>query len=468
MKNKPETPKVTLKKLTLENFKNFQKAELELGPFTVLVGANATGKSNLREAFRFLHGIGRGYTLPEIIGEKWNSSGVRAWNGMRGGTRELSYIAPPSSKNYNSLSAWTFSLDAQFGFIDEDINANVRYFLKVAFEPFGDILLSTVNEEFLDSANERLFDVHLLQEAFLTEHDFRFVVRQDNGAVRVSTRTGPLTQPMLTTLGKIQEDSITYPPSDSMGTLPRNDSRKTIHQAQKIANSITNFLQSLSFVELRPELMRQAAFPGQSILTESGDNLSSILYTICQMPESKASLLLRLEELTPTEVVDLDFFTDEVGQVRAQLVEKNGRKISVFSASDGTLRLLGTLAALLAPQPANLYFFEELENGIHPTRLHLLTHFIENRVAQSTTQVILTTHSPHLLNFLSPETLENSSLIYRLENEPDAHIKRVMDIPYARELIEKQGIMSLHESGWFETVMSVTNEEETPEPEVAP
>ncbi len=59
------------KKLTLENFKNFKQAELTLGPFTVLVGANATGKSNLREAFRFLHGVGRGYTLPEIIGEKW-------------------------------------------------------------------------------------------------------------------------------------------------------------------------------------------------------------------------------------------------------------------------------------------------------------------------------------------------------------------------------------------------------------
>jgi len=76
-------------KLTLNNFKKFRQAELSLGPFTVLLGANASGKSNLREAFRFLHGIGRGYTLPEIIGEKWIEGGVRVWNGIRGGTKEL-------------------------------------------------------------------------------------------------------------------------------------------------------------------------------------------------------------------------------------------------------------------------------------------------------------------------------------------------------------------------------------------
>jgi hypothetical protein len=39
------------RELQLTNFKNFRDATLELGPFTVLVGANASGKSNLRDAF---------------------------------------------------------------------------------------------------------------------------------------------------------------------------------------------------------------------------------------------------------------------------------------------------------------------------------------------------------------------------------------------------------------------------------
>ena len=54
----------------LVNFKNFADETLRVGPFTVIVGANASGKSNIRDAFRFLHGIGRGYTLAEIFGEQ--------------------------------------------------------------------------------------------------------------------------------------------------------------------------------------------------------------------------------------------------------------------------------------------------------------------------------------------------------------------------------------------------------------
>ena len=48
--------------IRLVNFKNFADETLRVGPFTVIVGANASGKSNIRDAFRFLCGIGRGYT----------------------------------------------------------------------------------------------------------------------------------------------------------------------------------------------------------------------------------------------------------------------------------------------------------------------------------------------------------------------------------------------------------------------
>src|SRR6266851_137144 len=78
-----------LRRLRLQRFKNFRDATLHLGPFSVLVGANASGKSNIRDAFRFLHGIARDYTLAEILGEKWVEGGVLQWRGIRGGTREV-------------------------------------------------------------------------------------------------------------------------------------------------------------------------------------------------------------------------------------------------------------------------------------------------------------------------------------------------------------------------------------------
>ena len=74
-----------IKSIRLVNFKNFADETLRVGPFTVIVGANASGKSNIRDAFRFLHGIGRGYTLAEIIGGKYGAD----WKPIRGAANEI-------------------------------------------------------------------------------------------------------------------------------------------------------------------------------------------------------------------------------------------------------------------------------------------------------------------------------------------------------------------------------------------
>jgi AAA15 family ATPase/GTPase len=78
------------KNLKLTNFKSFREADIPLGPFTVIVGTNASGKSNIRDAFRFLHGTGLGSSLLETIGRK-ESDGQIIWNGIRGGTQEIAH-----------------------------------------------------------------------------------------------------------------------------------------------------------------------------------------------------------------------------------------------------------------------------------------------------------------------------------------------------------------------------------------
>lgn len=82
-----------INKLTLRNFKGFRKTTIPLGPLTLLVGTNASGKSNVREALQFLHGCGQGYSLAEIIGAKWGQGGIQIWRGLRGGVREIAFMA---------------------------------------------------------------------------------------------------------------------------------------------------------------------------------------------------------------------------------------------------------------------------------------------------------------------------------------------------------------------------------------
>jgi predicted ATPase len=196
--------------------------------------------------------------------------------------------------------------------------------------------------------------------------------------------------------------------------------------------------------------MRQPSLPGQDVLTDNGRNLSSVLASICQHDRGKRDLLSWIDELAPMDAVDFEFPADPTGRVLATLVEKNGQRITLASASDGTLRFLAFLAAFLGPHPSAFYFFEELENGIHPTRLSLLLDLVENQVKNKNIQVVVTTHSPQLLGRLSKTTLEHAQLIYRLPHEADSRIIRVLDMPDAERLIKGHRLADLFASGWFE------------------
>jgi predicted ATPase len=392
-------------KLRLKNFKNFKNAELNLGDLTLIVGTNASGKSNIRDAFRFLHGLARGYNLAEIFGEKWVEGGVLQWRGIRGGTREVTFIGEE-----------TFGLEVEFNFLMNSVQRIVDYGIEVN-----------------------------------SGHD---------------VKVPAFSNQKFCILGEPPIEGISFFPRRSL--LHQNaeiESQNSEELAARIeaAKAVISVLSSMRFLDLNPDAMRQPSIPGQTILGDRGENLSSVLQDICLNPERKQTLLQWMQELTPMDVVDFEFPTDFTGRTLLTLVENNGTKISAISASDGTLRFLAMIAALLGSEPAKLYFFEEIDNGIHPTRLHLLLQLIEHQVAQGKIQVVATTHSPQLLRLLSPQSLEYASLTYRLADRSDAKIKRILDIPEAKRVIQEQDLARLHESGWLEDAVEFLEDEEIDE-----
>ena len=107
----------------------------------------------------------------------------------------------------------------------------------------------------------------------------------------------------------------------------------------------------------------------------------------------------------------------------------------------------------------HLIFIEEIETGVHPSRINLLVQLIEQQVKNKHIQVVVTTHSPQLLSYLSDESLNNAVLVYRLAGQPDAHIKRIMDIPEVPRLVKEREAATLLSMGWFEQAMEFTAEE---------
>ena len=114
--------------IRLVNFKNFADETLRLGPFTVIVGANASGKSNIRDAFRFLHGIGRGYTLAEIIGGKYGAGGQSEWEPIRGATNEIIRFKCPKP-SFSMPSAFALHVEL------ESKGNRTCYSITVGFNP---------------------------------------------------------------------------------------------------------------------------------------------------------------------------------------------------------------------------------------------------------------------------------------------------------------------------------------------
>jgi predicted ATPase len=80
-------------------------------------------------------------------------------------------------------------------------------------------------------------------------------------------------------------------------------------------------------------------------------------------------------------------------------------KVPGWMLSSGTLRMLALLALLRHPTPPPLIVVEELENGLDPRSVHLIVEEIRTAVSSGNTQVIITTHSPYLLDLLTLEHL---------------------------------------------------------------
>ena len=76
-------------------------------------------------------------------------------------------------------------------------------------------------------------------------------------------------------------------------------------------------------------------------------------------------------------------------------------KLPGWLLSTGTLRILALLAVLRHPTPPPLLVIEEIENGLDPRTISLVVEEIRSAVESGTTQVILTTHSPYLLDLLT-------------------------------------------------------------------
>jgi predicted ATPase len=432
--------------LSLKAFKSFKASDLKLGPFTLLLGTNASGKSNVRDAFRFLNGVGRGYSIADILGEKY-TSGTLEWQGVRGGPKELTHCGGGTTSL--TISNESDKRDLTFGaFFDYSIEVEVQ---------FGGRSLG-VTKESLYTRGTMVFDSHPEDSAPKQGDRDHLTVRVIHGGKQRARqqRTFVNHTPFLTQAGRVSLDI-------------KSTARATQRQMQDLylwaaSMRASTAFQRMRFLDLSPSSMRVPSLPSQLVLGDKGENLSSVLHAVWNEKDKREILLEWIRALTPLDVVELEFPEDQTGRILVAFKDGAGRSFSAYSASDGTLRFLAMVAALLGPDEAAFYFFEELDNGIHPTRLALLVQLIENATTTSKLQVVGSTHSPATLRMVSRATLDRTSLIYRSAERHESEIIPLLELPDVERILEDDDIGSLFEAGWFEDVVSFADEDAKPEP----
>ena len=191
----------------------------------------------------------------------------------------------------------------------------------------------------------------------------------------------------------------------------------------------------------------------QTTLTPNGANLGTVLHEILTRADYR-SVADDLRNFLRVAYPSFDeFFAESTygnpPKVLVSVREKGMmRKMYLWDLSDGIIRFLCLGTALLNPIPPALIAIDEPEVGFHPRLLPIVADMI--KIASEKTQVLVTTHSPDLLNCFD---IDNVAVMARDENEitwqrpGDRESLKIM-----LKNVEGDSLGDLHRSGELEAL----------------
>lgn len=109
-------------------------------------------------------------------------------------------------------------------------------------------------------------------------------------------------------------------------------------------------------------------------------------------------------------------------------------RVPAAKMSDGPLLLLAFLAIVYHGSPPPLIMVEEPENGVHPKQLEHIIRFLGSLTQrENPVQVVITTHSPYVLDFVPKESVR----VFTRGEDGHAHVSKMHEIAKVRELLEQ-------------------------------
>jgi predicted ATPase len=395
-----------LQQLRLHNFLSFgsEGVSVKLLPLNVLIGPNASGKSNFLEALALLRGLPR--DLQSAIREGGGSSEY-IWKGSvaeRGASiMEVDVSAPGKSWGYHPAFK---SLE----YIQHSIEL-LRLGARIV------ISHETIDAIVLDDESHAIESIYEYAGVLATSVPWsERKVGSNRGTHLANIRSA---DSILTQL----RDPEQYPElsylSDRFGSI-------TLYQESNLGRRTA------------ARLPQPTDLPSDFLLPDAS-NLALVLHDLGQTSAKREELIAFLRRFyEPARFIATKL---QGGTLQLYVEEEGGRLIPATRLSDGTLRFLSLLAILCHPNPPPVIGIEEPELGLHPDILPTVAELL--RKASERTQLFVTTHSEALVSALS----DTPQSILVCEGTPDGTTMKRLDAEQLKQWLVDYSLGELWRMG---------------------
>ena len=326
-----------ISKIELFNWKNFHRCEVGVQERCFVVGANAAGKSNFIDALRFLRDVAK------------QGGGLQTAVRVRGGITKIRCLAAREQSNVKLAIE-----------LSESDSRELCWHYELNFKHTG--------------GGIRENQVKIVSEKVFSGREQRYVL--DRSAE---------------TLGE-DEETLKYTYLEQPN-------------ANKDFRVIQQFLQNVEYLNVVPQMVRESASSSYSGDKEDYYGRNFLKRLALLNDNTRRSYFRKINEflkLAVPQLEELSFVKDEIGvpHLEARYVHwrARGSKQQEMQFSDGTLRLIGFLFALIDSN--GVLLLEEPEINLHPGIVAQFPEFIAKiqRVKKGGRQVFITTHSYDILS----------------------------------------------------------------------
>ena len=223
-------------------------------------------------------------------------------------------------------------------------------------------------------------------------------------------------------------------------------------------NTVLEVLKKIFIINPIPQNMRNYS-PLSKILEQDGSNIAGVLAALPEPEKEKIEQTL-LNYLSQLPEGDLQrVWAEPVGRLGSDAMlyceEKWGENqelllVDARGMSDGTLRFLAILTALLTRPEGSLIVIEEVDNGLHPSRAGLLLKMLKEIGKKRNIDILVTTHNPALMDELTPDFIPFVMVAYRDQDTGESQLIPLDEIKNLPKLMASGSLGKITQEGLLE------------------